>query len=151
MAATRRAEMLGGGLASLLRALLIWLLIIAAESAQGALRRFLFDADTVFAARQAAVVVSCVMMFAITWFSAGWLRLQSNRGALVVGALWVALTLAFEVLLGRLTGASWSRLLEDYDLSRGGLMPLGLIAMALTPWLVRRLREPVSAHGRNAL
>lgn len=130
----------GVDLAALVRALLIWLLIMAAESAQGALRRFLFDADTVFVARQAAVLISCAMFFAITWFSARWMDLRTARGALLVGVLWVALSLAFEIGLGRALGASWPRLLEDYDVSRGGLMPFGLLFMALTPWLVRHLQ-----------
>lgn len=138
----------GVDLAAVLRALLIWLLIMAAESAQGALRHFLFDADTVFVARQAAVLISCAVFFAITWFSARWMALRTARGALLVGVLWVALSLSFEILLGRTLGADWSRLLEDYDLSRGGLMPIGLLFMALTPWLVRRLqRSPPEGAG----
>jgi hypothetical protein len=39
----------------------------------------------------------------------------------------------------RATGASWREILIDYDLLHGGMMPLGLLAMALTPWTVRRL------------
>ena len=52
----------------------------------------------------------------------------------------MALTLAFEVLIGRALGVAWDRMLEDYDLVHGGLMPLGLLAMALTPWAVQRLQ-----------
>ena len=50
------------------------------------------------------------------------------------------LTSAFEVALGRLTGVGWNRILADYDIARGGLMPLGLLAMVLTPWAVRQLQ-----------
>jgi hypothetical protein len=122
------------------RAVLIWLLIATAESAQGALRRVLFDPDAEFAVRQASVVFGAVTIFLIAWFSMRWMHVRTGAGALAVGALWVALTLAFEILLGQAMGLSRARLLSDYDLLHGGLMPLGLAAMALTPWLVRRLR-----------
>lgn len=127
-------------IASLVRAVLVWMLFILAESVQGALRRTLMSPGLEMLVRQASVVVGVVLIFAITWFAMRWLRIRSNAGALAVGVFWVALTVAFEVVLGRVMGAPWSRILGDYDLSQGSLMPLGLLAMALTPWMVRRLQ-----------
>jgi len=127
-------------LSALLRALAVWLLIIASESVHGAARRLLLSPELDFALRQLAVLVGAAMIFAITWFVFPWMRLRTSRGALAVGTLWVALTLAFEVGLGSLMGLGWGRFAADYDLTHGGLMPLGLLAMALTPWAVRRLR-----------
>lgn len=133
----------GFSLSILLRALAVWLVIMAAESAQGALRQWLAGPQGAFVARQVAVFTGALVIFAIAWIFRRWMRLRSNAGALGVGALWVALTVAFEVGLGRVLGYGWDRMLEDYDLRHGGLMPLGLVAMALTPWLVRRL-NPVA-------
>lgn len=131
-------------LPTLLRALAVWLLIVAAESAQGALRRVLTAPQVEFAVRQASVLISVAAIFAITWVCWRWMRIGSRTGTLAVGALWAGLTLAFEFGLGRAMGLGWGRLLEDYDLARGGLMPLGLLAMALTPWLVQKLKsDPV--------
>jgi hypothetical protein len=57
-------------------------------------------------------------------------------GLLGVGALWLALTLAFEFGFGHyLSGMSWQALLADYDLLHGRLWPLVLIATLLGPWL----------------
>jgi hypothetical protein len=127
------------------RAILVWLLIIAAESVLGSLRHIFVPEAVAFLARQASVVVSVAMIFAISWLTAPWMRLRGLGQALAVGIGWVALTLAFELGLGRLTGASWPRILSDYDLRNGGLMPLGLILMALTPWAVLRLRRRAAA------
>ena len=124
-------------LPALLRALLVWLLIMLGESLHGALRRLLFSEELMLALRQISVVVGVAIVFAVTWFCWPWLRLRSPRGALAIGALWVALTLTFEAVLGRLTGLAWPQILAEYDLTRGGLMPLGLLAMGLTPWLVQ--------------
>jgi hypothetical protein len=133
------------GLAALVRALFVWLLIMLTESAQGALRRLLLDPDTAFALRQVSVLVGALIVFLVAWACGRWMRLPSIAAALSVGGLWVVLTLAFEIGLGRATGLTWREIGADYDLAHGGLMPLGLLAMALTPWAVRRLeiRQPI--------
>ena len=128
-------------LAALVRALLVWLLIIAAESVHGALRRLLFSPAVDFAVRQVSVLLGVVMIFAITWVLFNWVRVRTARGALAIGAAWVALTVVFELAVGRLTGIGWDRIAVDYDLPNGGLMPLGLLAMGLTPWAVRQLQS----------
>ena len=130
----------GFSVPALLRALLVWLLIVLAESAQGALRRLLVSPEVEFAVRQLSVLTGALLIFAITWVCLRWMRLRTAGEALAVGGLWVALTLLFEIGLGRLMGLGWDRLLADYDLLHGGLMPLGLLLMALTPWAARRLK-----------
>lgn len=135
----------------ILRALLVWLLIVAAESVQGGLRRMLFDPEVEFVVRQVSVLTGALIIFAITWACIRWLRIRSAVGALGVGVLWVILTLVFEIVIGRALGLSWARIASDYDLLHGGLMPLGLVAMALTPWAARRLEaeRQLKAAGRR--
>lgn len=138
---------------ALSRAVLVWLLIIAAETVQGAARHLLLSPALEQALRQLSVIVGVIVIFAITWACLPWMRIRSTRQALAVGAMWALLTLAFEFGVGWLTGADWSRILADYDLPHGGLMPLGLLAMALTPWTVWRLQTrprrgaPSGEHG----
>jgi hypothetical protein len=53
----------------------------------------------------------------------------------------VVLTVLFEIGLGRLAlGLSWERITEDYDVTRGGFLVLGLLFMAVSPLLAARLR-----------
>ena len=59
--------------------------------------------------------------------------------------LWVILTLAFEFGLGRALGMSVQQIAEGYDLSKGNIMPLGLLATVLAPWIVARLRSRSAA------
>lgn len=129
------------GLAALLRALAVWLVLMAAESVQGGLRHLLGDGEQAFVVRQISVVTGSAIIFAITWLCMRWMGIRTAKGALAVGGLWVVLTLAFDFGLGRAIGASWREILVDYDLLHGGLMPLGLLAMGLTPWAVRKLRH----------
>jgi hypothetical protein len=141
-------------LALLKRALFVWLLIIVAESIHGTLRTiFLEPFLGSFRARQLSVFTATIIVFTITWFTMRWIRAASqspshvNAGSLstsaclTIGALGVVLTLIFEFGLGRALGMSWVRLLEDYNLAKGGLMLFGLAAMFATPWLVNRYRK----------
>ncbi|HZF13428.1 MAG TPA: hypothetical protein VFE33_31940 [Thermoanaerobaculia bacterium] len=125
-----------------LRALAIWLLLMTAEVIHGTLRT-LFLAPRVgdFLARQIAVGTGSLIILGIVALTRRWLRAESARSQLGVGLLWVVLTLVLEIGLGRLVfGFPWERILSDYDLPRGGLMPLGLLVMALAPLLVARRR-----------
>jgi hypothetical protein len=118
------------------------MLIMLAETAHGAIRE-LFIAPVIggLRARQLGVFVGSGLIFIIAWFMARWLNARTRREQLLVGAFWVALTLVFEFALGRAMGASWPRILADYNPLQGGLMLLGLAFMFCTPMLVKaRLR-----------
>jgi hypothetical protein len=120
----------------------MWLVLLAAMLANGTFRVGVlqprFGEDL---ARQLACLSGAGIVLAL---SAPFVRrLRSPRSAqlLGIGALWLALTLAFEFGFGRyVSGLSWKILLADYDLSRGRLWPLLLLTTLLAPWLV--------GHGR---
>lgn len=122
------------------RALTIWLAIIALETAHGIARVALLQPRVGdFRARQIAVVSGSALIVTVAWFGVRWIRPESARRALVVGALWVGLTVAFELALGRLVmELPWERLAADYDLTRGGLLGLGLVVMFFAPWFAAR-------------
>jgi hypothetical protein len=62
--------------------------------------------------------------------------------ALAVGVLWLILTLTFEVAFGRVVmHASWQRIGSDYDLPHGGLLPIGLVLLALAPLIAAKVRR----------
>jgi hypothetical protein len=124
-----------------LRASLVWMLIMLAETGHGVIRE-IFIAPVIGAmrARQLGVLIGCLLIFVIAWLTARWMNARTRREQLMVGAFWVGLTLVFEVALGRATSASWSRILSDYNPLHGGLMLLGLAFMFVTPMLTRRTR-----------
>ena len=125
------------------RALLVWLVIIAAESIHGTLRILLLEPELgPVRSRQYSVFTGSLLIFAITYISVRWIGASSRLQLLLVGVGWVLLTVVFELLLGRLAmGLTWDQIIRDYDLSRGGLMLFGLIFMAIVPILADRLRS----------
>lgn len=135
----------------LIRALLVWAIIMAAESANGVLRRLLLDPATLHALRQVLVLAGVLIIFGIAWVFRRWIASGSGLRLVGIGVLWAILTLVFEFSLGRALGISWPVMLADYDLTRGNVMPLGVLAMALTPWFVNWLdrRRPGRLDGRS--
>ena len=126
-----------------LRATLVWMLIILAETAHGAVREiFIAPALGDLRARQLGIPIACVIVFAMAWATSRWLGAATRAVRLAVGLWWAALTLAFEFTLGRAIGLSWSRILSDYDPSRGGFMVLGIAFMVFAPMLAAKLRRP---------
>ena len=93
-------------------------------------------------ARQLGIPIACVLVFLLAWATSRWLGAATRQVQITVGLWWAALTLAFEFILGRAIGLSWSRILADYDPSRGGFMILGLLFMMFAPLLAAKLRRP---------
>jgi hypothetical protein len=137
-------------LPTLKRILAIWFVIMLTESIHGTLRTlYLEPLMGSFRARQLSTVTATIIIFTITWLTMRWMRAAGNNSGarfstatcLNIGAIWVVLTLIFEFSLGTAFGMTWPRMLEDYDLTRGGLMGLGVAAMFVTPWVVNRYRN----------
>jgi hypothetical protein len=124
-----------------MRASLVWMLMMLAETGHGVVRE-VFIAPVIggMRARQLGVLIGCVLIFVIAWLTARWMGASSRRQQFRVGAYWVALTLVFELSLGRALGMSWSHIFADYNPLRGGYMLFGLAFMFLTPWITRKLR-----------
>ena len=126
----------------LLRAFLIWLVIIFAESLHGTIRQ-LFLAPLVgdFSARRIAVFSGMILIFLITFFFIRRINAPSVNSLFGIGLLWIILTVLFEFGLGVFVfDYSRERMFEDYDVSRGGLMGFGLLFMFFAPFLADKLR-----------
>lgn len=132
------------------RSLIVWLLLIAAEILHGIARAvFLVPHVGQFRSNQIGVFTGSLIVLMITLVFIRWIGASQSSQLLRIGLLWGVLTLAFEILFGRfVVGASWERLLSDYNVLQGGLMPLGMIVLVLSPWIAgkRRRRMVDSSH-----
>jgi hypothetical protein len=122
----------------LLRSIEVWLVISVVEVMHGVARTTLLSplvGD--FRARQIGVFTGSLLILSVTFLFRHWIGGVSARERLVTGAIWVLLTIVFEIVLGRaVLDLTWDRLLSDYDVARGGLMPFGLLLMLFAPLLV---------------
>ncbi|MGE0886208.1 MAG: hypothetical protein AB7P14_21950 [Blastocatellales bacterium] len=131
-----------------LRALAAWFVIILGETLHGIARTALLQpyiGD--FRARQIAVFSGTLIIITIAVILIRWINANSKSQLLIIGTLWVCLTICFEIGLGTLIlGYSWERMLSDYNLAKGGLLAIGMVALFFAPLIaakIRGLKEPV--------
>jgi len=119
----------------------IWILMALAETIHGTLRNlFITPVIGDHLARQVGVLIGSMIILAIAWLFVTWIGATTTSQLLAIGGLWVVLMLTFEIGLGRALGASWQRILSDYDPTQGGLMPIGMCVILLAPLLAARAR-----------
>lgn len=134
----------------LVRALLVWMVVMAVETVHGVLRTLLLvPVMGDLPARQVSVLTGSLLIFGVTLLCSRWIAASRGLPLLAVGLSWVVLTVLFEIGLGRLVlGLSWGRIAEDYDPTRGGFLGFGLLFMAAAPLLAARLKARLG--GRPA-
>ena len=124
------------------KAVVVWLVIVAAETLHGILRQLLIAPRLGdFPARQLGVFIGSGIILGIACFFIRWINPKTVTQQFLIGLLWVFLIVIFEFSLGLGLGYSWERMLEDYDLSRGGLMGGGLLFLLFAPMIAARLRQ----------
>jgi hypothetical protein len=87
-------------------------------------------------ARQIGVAIGSLLILLVAWLTIRWIGARTRSETLAVGLLWLVAMLLAEVTLGRsVFGYEWSRIAEDFDLARGGLLGIGMAVLLIAPWL----------------
>lgn len=129
------------------RAFAIWLALVATESVHGVWRRLVLEPRLGdLRARQVSVFSGALLIVLVFWFTLKWVGPQPARRWWQLGLLWLSLTLAFELGLGRATGMSWDRIASDFDPRRGGLLAFGMLVIAVAPRLLAARRGLIQAR-----
>ena len=127
------------------RGLVVWVVIIIVEMSHGMVRQIVLEpliGD--FRARQVSVLVGSALIIGITFIFVRWLKGSSVFDFVLIGILWVGLTVGFEIVLGRFAmNLSWERIASDYNVAAGGLMPLGLFVMLAAPLMFAKLYDEI--------
>lgn len=116
---------------------LAWAPMILLAIGNGALREYTYGKRlSELQAHQLSTLIG-LLLFAgyIFGLSEVW-PLQSSSQAMVIGAVWLALTLEFEFFFGHyVLGRPWAVLLHDYNIFAGRLWLFLLIWIAVAPWV----------------
>ena len=88
-------------------------------------------------AHQLSTLTGVLVMTLAVWLLSLFIRPSSMEIALLIGLIWLALTVAFEFGFGHWVARhTWEELLADYNILKGRLWPLFLLWMLLLPGLV---------------
>jgi hypothetical protein len=139
---TRRTALYG-------TAAVFWLIFAGVAIAAGIVREtWLVPRIGQLRAHQIGTLVVCTIFLAVIGIFVRRTR-PSTREALSIGSGWVLLAVAFEFGFGHyVDGLSWSRLLADYDLSRGRLLLLVWLTVAAGPLVLTRVLTSGRAMAR---
>jgi len=129
----------------ILRALAVWVVLIAAEILHGVVRAALLVPHLgQFRSSQIGVFTGSLIILVISLLLVRWIGATRSSRLLGIGVLWLGLTLAFEILFGHfVAGQSWERLASDYKVFEGGLLPFGMIFLAFSPLIAAKMRGVV--------
>jgi hypothetical protein len=123
------------------RAVVVWLLIAALETAHGILRGlWLVPALGEVAAQRLGFAIGSTLVILVAWATSRWLGAATRAAQWQTGLLWLLLMLGFELAIGRARGFGWERIAAEFDPRQGGLMLFGLLLMFLAPMLGAWLR-----------
>ena len=112
--------------------------------ANGALRQATFGkVMSELHAHQLSTLIGSGFIGAFIWFVIHAWPPSSSIQAVLIGLVWLFLTVAFEFFMGLvLLKRSWSQVLGDYNLLGGRVWVLFLIWLAVAPLVFFRLRDP---------
>lgn len=125
-----------------LKACAVWLLILVCAVVNGGLREgwLVPQLGSVAAFITSGLILSiCILAAALLLVT--WVGALSAGAYVLVGLLWLGLTLAFEFGFGRFVQhKTWPQLLGAYTFEGGNLWPLVLVVTFFAPLLAARLR-----------
>ncbi len=94
-------------------------------------------------AHQLSTLIGSVVIGLFIWLAIRRWPPLSGRQAVLIGLVWLLLTVAFEFFMGLLLARRpLAQVLHDYNLLAGRIWALFLIWLALAPWVFFRLRGP---------
>lgn len=97
---------------------------------------------TELSAHQLSTLIFVILIGVFTCFITGGVKLQSSNEALLIGGIWLFMTIIFEFIFGHyIIGHSWSRLFHDYNVLKGRIWSIVLIWTLLAPYTFYRIRS----------
>ena len=127
----------------LIRASLAWLVLLALAVVNGAVREaWLIPRIGGSAGHAVSSLSLSALIFLLSWLTIGWISPATARETLLIGLVWLGLTLAFEFLAGHYVFRKpWNELLADYDVLSGRIWVLVLVTTTLAPLLTAHMRH----------
>jgi hypothetical protein len=82
-----------------------------------------------------------ILIFFVAYVSMPFLGFSESKTFIIVGVTWFALTLSFEFLFGHfVAGKPWQEILQVFNILKGNLFIVALLAALISPWLSAKIR-----------
>ena len=134
----------------LLKSLIAWVFILCLAVANGALREAVLIPS--FGKSTGLVLSGVLLCLCVAAVAYAFVRIKQDitvMQSVLVGALWLGLTLVFEFTFGRyIQHKSWSELLAAYTFKDGNLWLIVLLVTLIAPY-VATLAQAKSKHANS--
>jgi len=119
----------------------MWILFLIVAILNGGLRESFIEKHlSELAAHQLSTVLFSIAIFAITAVFIKHKGIKKNKQLLAIGVFWVSLTVSFEFLFFHyVSGKPWAVLLADYNIFKGRIFSLVVLATMFSPLITSRL------------
>ena len=120
----------------------IWLVMVLAAIVNGLFREKVLTPLTgaEFALPLSGILLS-LLIFIIAFLLISFIHETTGRAYLMIGLLWVALTVSFEYLFGHFVmERSWQEINQVFNVKAGNLFIAAVLTSAIAPWLVAKIR-----------
>lgn len=126
----------------LFRAIGIWLVIVVVAILNGVFReKILVPAIGPGMALPLSGILLAVLVFLVTLVFVSFVGSSESKIYVLVGILWIVLTLFFEFLFGHyIVGKSWREVMLSFNIMNGDLFIVVLFISAISPWTAAKLR-----------
>ena len=121
---------------------LAWIPMVFIAIANGIIREFVYKKHTgELTAHQISTITLIIFFTFYVWGLSFLWKLETASQAVIIGLIWLGLTVLFEFIFGHyVMGHPWSKLLHDYNIMEGRIWILILLWTAIVPYVIFRLR-----------
>lgn len=123
------------------KALLIWFAIMVLAMVNGLLRESVLV--PIFGAVPGMALSGVLLsglILVVTYLFLPWFGTRDRGRFILIGLIWLLLTLVFEFSFGVLRGQTPAEMLHAYTFAGGNIWPIVLLMTAIAPWLAARFR-----------
>jgi len=119
----------------------LFILVAASEMLNGIARTVLLNKRVgVTKAKRIALLPALALCLLICYYYVPFLNVRTDLGLLALGAALALFMGLFDVAVGRfIVKARWDAILDDFNIMKGNLLGLGMLAMAFCPLLASRI------------
>jgi len=127
----------------LLKYFFLWLPMIVIAIINGVIRQgFYLTFLDELSAHQLSVLSGIIFFSIYIWFITGKWKLNSYKQTMLIGFMWLIMTILFEFVFGHyVMGHSWDKLFHDYNFLAGRLWVIVLLWITISPTIFYHLRK----------
>lgn len=93
-------------------------------------------------AHQISTLTGIILVSFYIWWLTGKWEIGTSSQALIVGVIWLGMTVAFEFLFGHyVVRQPWSKLFHDYNFLKGRIWVVVLIWITIAPLVFYKIRS----------